>query len=209
MRFGPVVAGKDKSEQGQHNCFGRPQWLLKAPLSGHSKVYQTTAALHFTWHTFLTRDVRSWTNSLRRLWRVWSSRAWKANKERGSGSWWLHRRKGDKRIMYVMLYILLTTVSSRPFKSCLVCSWRSCRNLPYTRHRINRLHCGVLILMVAKKQTKRYISYISSYSTFYICMRSFDIWTLTRAPPGARSWCCPDSSVAQSLPEPAPTPAPS
>lgn len=28
--------------------------------------------------------------------------------------------------------VLLTTVSSRPFKSCLVCSWRSCRNLTET-----------------------------------------------------------------------------
>lgn len=31
---------------------------------------------------------------------------------------------------------------------------------------------------------------------------------LTRAPPGARSWCCPDSSAAQSQPAPEPARAP-
>ena len=46
------------------------------------------------------------------------------------------------------------------------------------------------------------------------CFRSTwssEMWvspTLTRAPPGARSWCCPDSSGVQSQRELEPTPAP-
>lgn len=49
--------------------------------------------------TFLTRDVRSWTNSLRRLWRVWSSRAWKTDRQRGRHLWTLcclYRRKESR-----------------------------------------------------------------------------------------------------------------
>lgn len=53
--------------------------------------------------TFLTRDVRSWTNSLRRLWRVWSSRALKTDRWKkkikachnsralGFYTWWLEQ----------------------------------------------------------------------------------------------------------------------
>lgn len=38
------------------------------------------------WLTFLTRAVRSWTNSLRRLWRVWSSRAYSRKRQRDRGN---------------------------------------------------------------------------------------------------------------------------
>lgn len=64
----------------------------------------------------------------RRLWTLWwlcrseESRLW----ERCSRGQCLRRGRG------VVVCLLLTTVSSRPFKSCLVCSWRSCRNLTET-----------------------------------------------------------------------------
>lgn len=71
------------------------------------------------------------------------------------------QRKGGERILNVLLEVLLTTVSSRPFKSCLVCSWRSCRNLPGNRSRINSqitiecIHCNGLCRKPERKTDKQ------------------------------------------------------
>lgn len=84
--------------------------------------------------TFLTRMERSWTKSLRRLWRVWSSRAFDITREaRGSRTF---------KIMSAVIGALLhsgecqmkckhhlTTVSSSPLRSCFDCSCRSWRYL--------------------------------------------------------------------------------
>lgn len=96
---------------------------------------------------------------------------------------------------------LLTTVSSRPFKSCLVCSWRSCRNLKETAKQ--KIRCCYLCVPEDSALPKTAIMWTSTAGVINLCEG-----TLTTAPPGARSWCCPDSSDAQSRPGPEPAPAP-
>lgn len=78
--------------------------------------------------TFFTLVARSWTNSFRRLWRVWSSLAysWGGGKKKKNYFW---RKKASNSISFGTYFDELTTVSSKPFKSCLACSRLSCITL--------------------------------------------------------------------------------
>lgn len=61
------------------------------------------------------------------MWRVWSSLAYSWGGEKKKNYFW--RKKASNSISFGTYFDELTTVSSKPFKSCLACSRLSCITL--------------------------------------------------------------------------------